>query len=169
MLAVCFAIEGLSFPSQYMFSSARQYVNITGNGASFTLPRISVTGTYSEGAFCSRIFLSCTPLKDRTTDICSSGFYRSQNRYTMCDCGSICYYWKGLSTDCLYLIKRQWYTISFMPVLDFSSNRALLEKEGLKIRQNETAYRCTETNKYRSLLTTLWCHFSELVCWYWDS
>ena len=91
-LLFCYAIVGLSFPSQDKFSSATQFVNITGNKASFTLPTVAVTGMYSEGVFCSRIFLSCTPLKYKTTDIWRSGFYRSQNRYITYVCGNIYYY-----------------------------------------------------------------------------
>jgi len=36
---------------------------MTGNEASFTLPSAVVKGKASDGMFCSRIFLLCTPLK----------------------------------------------------------------------------------------------------------
>jgi len=64
------------------------------------------------------------------------------------------YYYKGLSTTCLYLIKHHWYTGPFMPVLHFSSDRALFQKEGFKKNDQEAAYHC-HTNKYRPLLAAL--------------
>jgi hypothetical protein len=58
---------------------------------------------------------------------------------------------KGLSTNYLYLIKSLGYMGSFMPVQHFSSDSVLLQKEGLKKCDKESAYHF-QINKYRSLL-----------------
>jgi len=47
-----------------------------------------------------------------------------------------------------------------MPVFHFSSDRAMLENEGLKKYNKQAAY-CCHTNINRSLLAVLRCHASS--------
>jgi len=131
MFSVCLC-SGIC-PSHDMFSSATQCINITGKTPHSLCQKLQSHWTYSEGAFCSRNFWSFTPLKYKTTDIWRSGFTVAKMD-TLCVTVTVYYYWNGLSTYCLYLIKFQWYTGSFMPLLRFGLDRALLEKEGLEIR-----------------------------------
>jgi len=60
-----------------------------------------------------------------------------------------------------------------MPVLHFSSDSVLLQKEVLKKCDKEFAYSC-HTNKYRSLLAELWRHafpitYAEIEMPRWES
>jgi len=107
---------------------------MTGNEALFTLPSIAVKGKASDGVFCSRIFLLCTSLKYNyaipSTDI-GTLFLILANTETLCGRPQDILLLKGTKLQ-LSLVSFQRYACSFMPVLHFSSDRALLQKEGLK-------------------------------------
>jgi len=140
----------------YKVHSSQYSVNTFQCKASFTLPSIAVTRSLIMMACYVEEFSCCVPYC--VTDIWHCSWFCSQNRDTLHAYGHrICYYWKGMSTNCPYMIKCQWYMVSLMPVLHFSSVSALFQKDGLKNEINRM-HKFTHTNKYRYLLAALWGH-----------